>query len=181
MKEKVRPIYSELQGYLSQTPSVKATTDAIYDNVFWSQINASIDELSTVTGTDYSRYKIETNPSDPNFMRVAVIRVKLGGIISRLHGEFYSDEPAPFSGMPSTVNNFTQTQQQTATQTIILEFQEVLNEKITSSPNENEKSFLEKVKSGLGTIKSTSELVKLILETAKQFGFDVNQVATIFS
>lgn len=182
MKNKVRPLYSELQGYLSQTPPIKNNYDAISEPTFWEQINLTLDELSKATNKDYSKYKLTSESGDgERFIRLTVVRLKLGGVISRLHGEYFSDESAPFSGMPSTVNNFTQMQQQTATQTIILEFQEVLNEKIVSTPKENEKSFLQKVKEGLGTIKNTAELMKLILETAKQFGFDINQVLAIFS
>lgn len=181
MKDKVRPSYSELQGYLSQTPAIKNNYDAISERTFWEQINLTIDELNSATGKDYSKYKLVPEQGDEIYIRLTVVRLKLGGIISRLHGEYFSDEAAPFSGMPSTVNNFTQMQQQAVTQTIVLEFQDLLNKKIAATPNEDEKSFLEKIKSSLGNVKSTVELVKVVLDIANQMGLDVNHVLKIFS
>ena len=57
-KEKIRPIYSELQGYLSQTP-LPDKSDIIHDASVWKQYNESIDELNEVTTKDYSRFRIE--------------------------------------------------------------------------------------------------------------------------
>ena len=53
---KIRPIYSELQGYLSQMPTV-STSRA---KELWLQPNKAIDELTEISGKDYSRFK--TNP-----------------------------------------------------------------------------------------------------------------------
>ena len=106
MKEQVRPIYSELQGYLSQAPA--RDKGLIFEASIWEQHNQTIDELNTVTGKNYDRYKVEVRSIDWNRTMRRVIdsqsyRIKLGGLVSRLHGEYFSDEPPPFSGMPSTV------------------------------------------------------------------------------
>ena len=44
------------------------------------------------------------------FVRVLDYRQKLGGLIARLHAEYFYDEPAPFAGMPSTIIQQTQSQ-----------------------------------------------------------------------
>lgn len=181
MKDKIRHIYSELQGCLSQTPSIKNNYDSIDQRAFWEHINSTIDELSTILEKDYSSYKLVPSNREENYIRVSVVRLKLGAIISRLHGEYYSDEPAPFSGMPSVVNNFSQSQQQTATQTIVLEFQELLSQKIASIADEEEKTFLQKIKEGLGTVRNTAELIKLILELGIKMNFDVKHILTLLS
>ena len=58
MKDKIRPIYSELQGYLSQAPEATSGRERIYDDTsLVNQLNSSIQELEQLTGKDYSRYK----------------------------------------------------------------------------------------------------------------------------
>jgi len=115
MKEKVRPIYSELQGYLSQAP--KKNKGLIFESSMWEQHNQTIDELNNITGKNYDRYKVEVKSIDWNRTMRRVIysqsyRTKLSGLILRLHGEYFSDEPPPFSGMPSTIISQQQVQSQ---------------------------------------------------------------------
>jgi len=57
-KEDIRPIYSELQGYLSQAPNGKIELITYTKGKgLWEQVNETIDELSKITGNDYSRFK----------------------------------------------------------------------------------------------------------------------------
>ena len=37
LKQKIRPIYSELQGYLSQAPNADHSNDAIGDKSLWEK------------------------------------------------------------------------------------------------------------------------------------------------
>jgi len=98
MKDEVRPIYFELQGYLSQAPGRETT--AIYDKQIWIQHNQTIDELEKITSKKYDRYRL--NPESRNYngvsrelITVQVYRTILGGLISRLHGEYFPDEVSP--------------------------------------------------------------------------------------
>lgn len=50
MKDKIRPIYSELQGYLSQAPEATSGRERIYDDTsLVDQLNSSIQELEQVS------------------------------------------------------------------------------------------------------------------------------------
>jgi len=104
-KEDIRPTYAELQGYLSQAPS-EEKSGPIRDANLWNQVNETIDELNRISGEDYDRFKITPQRYEHNripYLDKDTYRSKLGGLISRLHGIYFSDEVAPFSGIPSTV------------------------------------------------------------------------------
>ncbi len=183
MKNKIRPIYAELQGYMSQAPA--ANNSSTDDNTLWKQLNNTIDELTEVSGGEYSKFKI-TNidyySGGAAFMNVSEYRSKLGGLIARLHGEFFHEEPAPFSGMPSTVIHQNQYQQQTVQIKMLLEIQSKVDEKIKEAPEgSKERSFLEQLKSGLYAVSGVTELVALILKLAHDTGLHTADLIKLFS
>ena len=94
MKNKVRPIYFELQGYLSQAPSREI--GSIYQERMWQQHNKVIDELEEITGKKYDRYRLSpTKLNDRLMITPQEYRTILGGIISRLYGEYFMEELSP--------------------------------------------------------------------------------------
>jgi len=141
-KDKIRPYYSELQGYLSQAPTV-TKPDALYDKSFWEQFNQTVDIISSQTGEDYNRFKVIPYESMAGLIiAVSTYRQKLGGFISWLHGKYFTDEPPPFSGMPSTV--ITQVQQQSVSVQMLLDIQTKIDEALTKAKGEKEQGFLKK-------------------------------------
>src|SRR3989344_2146785 len=188
MKDKIRPIYSELQGYLSQAPEATSGRERIYDDTsLVNQFNSSIQELEQLTQKDYSRYKerVQTtqwNRGTRQFFDLLSYRSKLGGLISRLFGEYFSDEPAPFSGMPSTIINQHQSQNQTTHVQILLDFQSKIDEKIKEhADGSKEKTFLERIKGALSKVGNVTELFTLILRTGKDIGLTLNDILKLFS
>jgi hypothetical protein len=49
-KKKIRPLYSEFQGYLSQAPTTKSPHDWFPKNSQWEFVNHAIDLLNAVSG-----------------------------------------------------------------------------------------------------------------------------------
>src|SRR3989344_1811442 len=99
-KIQVAPIYSELQGYLSQAPD--KTSSSLTAEAVWERYNQTINELNSVSGNNYNDFLIKPKASENTgrlYVDVLDYRGKLGGIIGRLYREFFSDEIAPFSGM----------------------------------------------------------------------------------
>lgn len=183
-KEKIRPIYSELQGYLSQAPKPKNVYDNVDDSSLWNQYNETIAELNEISNDNYDRFKIkeeELGKTDyGQLIQISTYRNKLGGLIARLHGEYFFDEPAPFSDMPNTVINQTQQQNQSFQVQMLLEVQSKIDEKISEfKEGTKEKSFLDKIKGSLSSIKNTTELFTLILKTGKDFSLTVEQILNI--
>jgi len=181
--EKIRPIYSELQGYLAQAPG--ADKGMIFEKSIWEGYHATIDELNAVTGDNYDRYKVQVQPwasSDIGFaLSILEYRTKIGGLIARLHGSFFSNEAAPFSGMPNTVITNQQTQSQTVNVQMLLEVQSKIDEVLPTLPEgSKEKGFLERIKSSLGQTKNISELIRLILQTGNDMGITLVQMLKWF-
>lgn len=172
-KDKIRPDYSELQGYLSQTPPV-SLNDSIWEESVWTQYNETIKTLSNVAGEDLSRFCVKAKIYDHRepFVKVIEYRHKLGGLIAYLHGKYFSDEPAPFSGMPTTV--ISQSQQQNQSVQILLEVQSKIDEKIKQfKEGSNEKTFLQRLKGTLSSISNISQLFNTIFTLANQNGISL--------
>jgi hypothetical protein len=182
MREKIKPIYSELQGYLSQAPSGDKVA-YVRDQSLWEQFNKTIDELNSVSGQDYNKFKITNilhDGSEPYILN-SDYRSKLNGLIMRLYGEYFEKEISPFSGGPSTVVNQNQQQSQATQIVMITEFQDLIDKRFYGAElEEKEKSFLQKLKDSLPTVKSVVELVNLILTIAKSSGLDINQISKAF-
>ncbi len=182
MKEKIRPVYLELRGYLSQIPEPAQVSDAMYDPAVWEQYNTTIVELNTISSKNYDRFKIVPEQGHSSeFLRILTYRQKLGGLISRLHGDFFSDEPLPFGGMPTTVISQNQQQAQSQQIQMLLEIQSKIDEKIPILPESSkEKTFLRKVKESLTSVGNVTQLIALLLKTAKDLGLTVEQIYSLF-
>lgn len=183
-KKKIRPLYSALQGNLSQTPTVEVKSYLFEDEAGeWEQVNATIDQLNTITGKSYDRYKLAPVGGREN-LSMFLYRTRLGELISHLHAEYFSDEPAPFSGMPSTVQTYNLSQQQSQQQTMmvtLLELQSKIDQKLSKTTDEKEKSFLEKLKNQLPTVISVAQLIQIILNLAHQTGLDPHTASTLLA
>jgi|ERR1700722_8262523 len=183
-KKKIRPFYSELQGYLSQAPTIQAKPYLFGDEGHeWEQVNGVIDQLNTITGKNYDRFRI-TLERDAENLSITIYRTKLGGIISYLHGEYFFDEPAPFSGMPSNVITTNLNQQQSQQQTItvtLLELQSKIDKRLAETTDEKQKSFLQKLKDQLPIIVTVSQLIQQILTLIHESGIDPHTAATLLT
>ena len=183
LKEKIRPIYSELQGYLSQAPKPEKVYSALTGESTWKHYHSAIKELNDITGEDYDRFKVSPERGQTDqFVRVVEYRGCLGGLISRLHGQYFSDEPAPFSGMPSTIITQQQTQAQSTKVQILLDLQSTIDNQISKyKEGTPERTFLEKIKEGLSGIEDVNDFVRLLLRTGKGLGLTIDQILTFFS
>lgn len=184
IKQKTRPVYSELQGYLNQAPPVgEHGYFSTFDQTLWNQFNLTIEELNEVTGANFNKFKVTGIHQGNNGANIYVTeyRSKLGGLITRLHGTYFSNEPAPFHGMPSTSITVSNQQEQTQYQTIALEIHSFVEKKIATLPEGKEKSFLSELKEGLGDIKSFASLMLLIAKLGKEYGIGIDQLGILFS
>ena len=149
-------------------------------------MNTAIDLLNTASGKNYDRFKLSLLPgiNGGSFVRLTAYKQKLAGLISYLHGEYFYDEPPPFSGMPSTVVTHNLSQQQTQQQSMtvtLLDIQSKIDQKLLSTKDEKEKSFLQKLKDGLQTVNSVIQLIQLILKLVHQTGIDPHIASNLLS
>ncbi len=183
LKEKIRPIYSELQGYLSQAPKAEKGYESVSEESIWEHYHSAIKELNDITEEDYDKFKVSPQRGQVGcFVRVVEYRACLGGLISRLHGQYFPDEPAPFSGMPSTIITQQQTQAQSTKVQILLDLQSTIDNQISKyEKGTPERTFLEKIKEGLSGIGDVNDLVRLLLRTGKKLGLTIDQILAFFS
>lgn len=180
-KEKVRPIYSELMGMLSQAP--KPETYMYKDQKYlWERYNQLTQKLFEITKDDeYSTLKIDPQPSDNELVvNASEYRTRVSALISRLHGTFFYNESAPFSGTPSTIISQNQSQQQTTHIALLLEAQSMIDKKLDETKDKNERGFLNSLKLSLANVKNFMEFVQLVLTTAQTFGIDLGRLEQIF-
>jgi len=182
MKNQIRPLYSEFQGYLSQAPTSSGGSHTIYDEDMWNQYNDALKLLSKVAEKDYDRFRISPKPSSRSsslYVPTDIYRQKIGGLISNLHGEYFSDETPPFSGMPSTV--ITQTQQQSVSVQILLDIQRKIDEILPKvESGSKEESFLKKLKSILSSISNVNQLVSQFMKLAHECGLNVQGILSMW-
>jgi len=182
MKEEIRRIYAELKGYSSQeqTPDQTMITEA----TVWDQYNDVIDELNQVTSSEnYLRYRIV--PGDISGFGKGInsfsLKMKAAGLVGRLHAEYFPDEPDPLASSPDTVISQSQEQAQSFQFQLVLEFQSTLDQKIPQhKEGTKERTFLDKLKGSLASVRDTAGLLKLILQTGKEIGLSFEDILRIF-
>lgn len=177
--DKIRPVYSELKGMLSQAPAVETILHSS-DQGLWDRFNLLLEKLTEITQDEgYKEFTLTpkyTNgfPSIPT----STYRSRLSGPISRLHGTFFTQDPEPFSGSPSTV--VSQTNSQTTNTQLYIQLGIELKTALDNAKDENEKSFIKAVMEKVGTVKTYIEFLTLVTNTAGQFGIALDRISTIF-
>lgn len=155
---RIKSIYGDLKGLLSQIPL--AETNALVDQFIVLQINQSLDNLSNVTNTDFSTYKIpETHRSKnrPDRFPTNIVRVQLGKVITRLENEYGFGQNSQFSTNPGIVI-FNKNQNE-----ISLEINYTINDLIADEPSHDGKDRLKELKEELGKPDKNWEKIKAIL------------------
>jgi len=180
MKANVRAVYSELIGYLSQTPKPQNTSDLFANNAPWKQYNEAVSELSNLTKENFDRFKIRPEYlNDDEIVHIITYRQALGGLINRIHGTYFLDEPPPFSGTPQTI--ISQSQHQNQSVQMLFDFQSKIDEEIQKvSGDPKKEGFLRKCKEKISHAKDVTDLLKLLINTAKQFNLTLADLMSLF-
>ena len=182
MRNIIRPYYSELQGCLSQAPELSDPSNRTRDNSLWIQLNGMVDTLNEITGKDYSRFAITPRSDEAGrpYLLVSTYRSKLGGLIASLHGDYFSDEAAPFSDTPNQVIHQNQEQIQSIEISFILDIVETIEQELPRHEDRSkEKEFLQRVKDSLRGITDTTQCISKIFNIAKDFSLSAGDVVTL--
>lgn len=188
MKEKIKPIYLQLQGYLTNLPEVGNDYEVIKNKQTWEVYHETIDELSEITGESYDNFKLKIEINDNNFnkkygcVNLNNFRFQLGGLILRLYGKYFSDEKNPLDVSSSPITNISQNQNQLVNIEIAIEMTELITKKLLEHGEGTvERNFLEKVKEGLRSGRNIVELINLILVTGANLGLSIDNILKILS
>ncbi len=182
-RTELRAIYSQLRGYLAGAP--EADEYSISEESIWIQYNAAVNSLKEITGKGYNQFSMQPK-QDEHSTRPSIInmtyRSSLNGLISRLHGEYFHDEPNPLDGTPSTVITQNQQQGQSVYIQMIVEITDIINEKIDKyKEGSKEKGFFQKLKSSLSSTANAKQLLQSIFKLAKDSGLNVDDVLKVFT
>ncbi|MGH2613212.1 MAG: hypothetical protein ACRDFB_09240 [Rhabdochlamydiaceae bacterium] len=175
LKQEIKPIYEELQGYLAQCQNENGY---IWNSAIWNQIYNCIDQLNQITHNDFNRFKpiIIDDHQNEDHIEYHEYKSKLNALIMNLHGRYFQDDSTPFSGAPNMVISQTQNTQIT----MIMDVQTLIDKQLFGNNLEpDERSFLEQIKANLSGIKSVADLIALILSTANQSDFDIHKLTKI--
>ena len=180
-RNKVRPIYSELQGFLLAAPDPNKTS-RVRELSLGQKVNQSIIELNEITGKNYDKYKIENrheiiNRTSAVFINPREYQSQLTSLIQKLKGEYFYDEVT--GNGPNTVIN--QTQFQSQQQSIVVELALTIAEKKADYPTGTpERTFLDALGEKLKTTKTISEVIATILDLATKAGVWLDFLLKIF-
>lgn len=185
MRDKVRPIYSELQGILSQAPDNKGHSLSKSDSELWDRFNSLVDMLADTTKDEsFKDFKITPqsqtweNGHNHVYVTVQTYRTKISSLISRLHGSYFSDEQAPFSGQPGLA--ITNNNRQEVNVAVTIQLGIDLQKAMDSAKTQEEKGFIEAVMEKAATVRSYIEFLVLVLNLANQFGITPERVLALF-
>jgi len=158
--QRIKSLYGEVTGILSQLPLTEKTS--CYPPSIVKQYNGAVDELSTVTTTDYGRHKIGDEDrweGRNDWYDSQIVRSKMGSIISRLEQEYgFGDAKGLVSPMVLTIN---QNQQVSISITPI-------NEIINETTDEDIKRLLAELKNEVEITKNKSKIKDLLAKVLEK-------------
>lgn len=175
---KVQPIYDGLIGILGNAP-----TQGLISKEVWTLYNWHITKLEQATNASYEEFKAIAGDYDDGGVPPNIFRPTLNSLINYLHGEYFPNDPLPFSGTPalSVHNNNLQHQSQSTTVTI-QQFTQLIDKKLPFYEEESkERSFLEKLKGTISNAKDASEIITTVLALAQTYGLGIEALGKIFS
>ena len=169
-KKEILALYEELRGILAALESATSWFD---DEGFTDHANSVISRVALLCP------EIETEPyilkKDYNQHRGYLVHTtqaksKVSSLAGRLKGS-YELESVPAQNGPTFIQNQSQTQSQTLS--VALEMQEkILDEILKHAEGTKERSFLEKMKAALPTIKGVTDILSSALKIGGQVGLD---------
>jgi len=165
---KIKSVYGDIKGLLSEIPP--ADKEQLVNAFTVKTFNEELDDLSQVSNTDYSKYKIpesqHTRPW-PNMHASVTVRAQIGRIVSRMETEFGFGRENKGQLSPSIVIlNKNQNE-------ISLQINYTINDLVDKTENEEEKIRLRELKDELEKPTKNCEKIKSILIWILNFSKDL--------
>ena len=153
---RIKSVYGDLKGLLSQIPL--AQTNSLVDEFLVDQLNQALDNLSRVSESDYSSYKIPASKKLADWLEkypTDIVRAQLGRVISKLEQEYSFDKPQ--TQTPGIVI-FNKNENE-----ISMKINHSINELIEKSPTEESKGKLKQLDDELKKGTKNWDVIKNIL------------------
>lgn len=164
---RIRSIYGDIKGLLSQLPLPEVSL--LVNQFIVKGFNASLDELSQVSNTDYSSYKVPANlesPDWPGEYDSKLVRAQVGRVISRLEEEFGFGKRD--SNSQPTIAIFNKNQNSN-----VIEINYTINDLIEKQENDESKEKLKELKAELEKEDKDWDAIKKIIIWLINFSKDL--------
>lgn len=195
----IQCIYDELSS-MKDSLTHYANKEWITEEKFWIKYNSKVKKLGELTEADLKEYSLDVQykPNHTggglidltysgNYVETSVFNLQLNSLlawlesnhISKRHAKKMKEQPT------SNANSFTFNQhlnqsQNVSIQISIRDFESVIDENRKKYSEESkEVKFLDKVKSGLKTVKDIKDIVLLVSEVAKSVGLSLEDIRRI--
>ena len=165
---RIRSAYGDLKGQLSQLPL--PNDSALVEGFIVDQLNETLDQLTTLTGTDYSSYKIpqsQGSPDWPGKFSSTVTRTQMGRVISRLEEEYGFGQAHQATTSPA-IAIFNQNSNE-----VNLQINYTIDSLIEQSSDEEEKTNLKVLQEELDKPEKDWDRIKIILIWIINFSKDL--------
>lgn len=165
---KIKSIYGDIKGLLSQIPPVDK--EHFIKAFIVKTFNDALDELTKISNTDYLKYKVPNSERDPNWpdrYESAVVRAQIGRVVSRLEEEYSFSRESGTQQSPGIVI-FNKNQNE-----ISLQINYTINDLIEKYDDEESKEKLRNLQDELGKPNKNWEIIKAILIWILNFSKDL--------
>lgn len=166
---KIKSIYSQLKGIYANL----SETSSVVPNDVAGDINAIIDELSSVADIDYSRHKMTADQitgRSRSMFRAVTVKTRLSSLISRLEAEYDLGEQASnASQAPFVIYNTNQN-----TNTISINVNYTIEQLIKSADSDDEKAALAEIKDELEKPNASWDKIKRALGWIVNYSKDLS-------
>ncbi|HLD92149.1 MAG TPA: hypothetical protein VI795_01995 [Patescibacteria group bacterium] len=153
---KIRSIYGEIKGFLESLPQSINAGPYIIPKFNVDNYNSSVDNLSGVTNTDYSRFKIPDSEIR-SMTNIRIVKSQMMGVIRKLEAEYGFNSESTFNTSPGIVI-FNKNQNEMS-----LQINYTIDNLIEQGENKESKNKLSELKEELGKTDKNWEKIKSIL------------------
>lgn len=178
MKESIKPYYEELKGMMENMPE----ENLFIDKGISEKYNKTLQKISDlIPEILFDEYSIQSEYVELQFQGGQQkidrnqYRMKLGALIGQMRGRFDFDSQSSNGG-------HTFIQNQVVSVELVLNLQEKIIKLIDNySEGTPERSFLEKVKESISTIKNGTDIIRIVLAEAQRAGISIDKLISIFT
>jgi len=176
--KQINALYEELRGLVFGLGDVGMGQNIVGGPA--SQYKQIIKKLSEITGEDFSRFlpKMDDYDSNDPITGALDLKTSVNSLIASLRANYLNDRPAHYeqSASASTEVNVN------VTVSVVVDILNILNEKEKEfEEGTKERTFIEKLKSGLKGVKDTASILSTIAQTANQVGLTTAELMKILS
>lgn len=183
-QQQVEVVYEQLLGLFHGLGTPKADSHECGGPIV--QYQQTIKKLHELTGEDVDHFLPDVTRNNRGIWYKPIdLKAQVSSLLSWIRASYLPNKETPHYALQSSATtsiNQTVNQEVNVMQVVTLDIAELLTAKQEEfNEGSPERTFIQRVKGGLRTVKDTAALLALIAETAQQCGLTADQLSKIFS